>query len=213
MAESGPNRSLSRAAAILDAVEDAPRTVSEIARLTGVSISATHRLANDMLELGFLRRTPESKYYLGRRFNRSTAGEIARPYIEDCRDETGETTQLWIRQGDYRICVTSADSNQELRATLPELARLQLPEGSAGQLLAGTQDALVELGKHGWVESVSKRTPGLSSVSAPVVVDGKLLGAICIAIPMARIKVGPGAEYGDAAIRCAAAVGSALSGD
>ncbi len=213
MAETSPNRSLVRAAQILDAVEDTSRTISEIARITGISVSATHRLVSDMLELGFLRRTPEGEFYLGRRFNRSTAGEIARPFLEGCRDRTGETTQLWIRQGNVRVCVTSADSNHELRATLPELARLPLPNGSAGELLSGTPDALVSLGQHGWVESISVRTPGLSSVSAPVVVDGKLLGAVCVAVPIVRITDSPGADFGQAAIDCAKAIGKALSGE
>lgn len=210
MADNAPNRSLQRAAAILDAVEDAPRTVSEIARITEVSVSATHRLTSDMLELGFLRRTAEGQYFLGRRFNRSTVGEVARPFLEACRDETGETTQLWIRQGDFRVCVTSEDSNHELRATLPELAKLRLPSGSAGNLLAGTPEALLSLDRNGWVESISKRTPGLSSVSAPVTVDGKPLAAVCIAIPVARLMTGPGADFGDAAIQCAKAIGAML---
>ncbi|KAB1642641.1 IclR family transcriptional regulator [Gulosibacter chungangensis] len=213
MADTTPNRSLLRAAQILDAVEDVSRTVSEISRITGISVSATHRLASDLLELGFLRRTPDGEFYLGRRFNRSTAGEIARPFLETCRDATGETTQLWVRQGNFRVCVTSADSQHELRATLPELARLELPTGSAGELLSGTPAALLSLGQHGWVESVSVRTPGLASVSAPVRVDGKLLGAVCIAVPIARLDTGPGEEFGQAAIDCAKAIGAALGGD
>ncbi|MFD2757153.1 IclR family transcriptional regulator [Gulosibacter faecalis] len=204
MAEPALNRSLVRAAAILDAVEDAPRTASEIARRIEVSVSATHRLATDMVELGFLRRTPEGKYLLGRRFNKATIGEAARPLLTKLRDETGETLQLWVRQGSYRVCVTSVESRHELRATLPELSRLRLPDGSAGAILGASAEGQKSLKAHGWVESIGARTPGLSSVSAPVYVEGEVLGALCLALPIARLESTPGEQFGDALIECAA---------
>ncbi|MBG6084806.1 DNA-binding IclR family transcriptional regulator [Zhihengliuella flava] len=112
------------------------------------------------------------------------------------RDETGETAQLWVRRGTERICIVNFESRHELRATNPSGSRLPLPAGSAGRLLAGTDDALEEIERSGWVESVGSRTPGLGSVSVGVYAADQLVGAICLAMPLARTAQSPGRDYG-----------------
>lgn len=206
------NRTLERAAAILDAVGPASVTASELARRTGLSVSTTHRLALSMVEYGFLRRTDSGSFRLGHRFVRTTLESSALPVLEELRETTGETAQLWIRRGNERVCVLSADSRHELRATLPPGSRLQLPAGSSGRLLAGEPDALRELETGGWVESVGMRTPGLGSVSAPVRTQGNIVAAICLAMPLARVAHSPGADFGDAVLRAAQRVGDELEG-
>lgn len=67
------------------------------------------------------------------------------PVLRDLRDRTGETAQLWVRRGDERVCLLSADSQHELRAILPPGSRLPLPQGSSGRVLAGDEDALAQL--------------------------------------------------------------------
>src|SRR5690606_38401887 len=62
--------------------------------------------------------------------------EVARPALEALRDETGESVQLYVRDGDHRVCLVSLDSPHELRTIVPEGARLPLHVGSAGRLLA-----------------------------------------------------------------------------
>jgi DNA-binding IclR family transcriptional regulator len=206
------NRTLERAAAILDAVGPASVTASELARRTGLSVSTTHRLALSMVEYGFLRRADSGSFRLGHRFVRTTLESSALPVLEELRETTGETAQLWIRRGNERVCVLSADSRHELRATLPPGSRLQLPAGSSGRLLAGETDALRELETGGWVESVGMRTPGLGSVSAPVRTQGNIVAAICLAMPLARVAHSPGADFGDAVLRAAQRVGDELEG-
>ncbi|MFB0834576.1 IclR family transcriptional regulator [Arthrobacter halodurans] len=206
------NRTLERTAAILDAVGPASVTASELARRTGLSVSTTHRLALSMVEYGFLRRADSGSFRLGHRFVRTTLESSALPVLEELRETTGETAQLWIRRGNERVCVLSADSRHELRATLPPGSRLQLPAGSSGRLLAGEPDALRELETGGWVESVGMRTPGLGSVSAPVRTQGNIVAAICLAMPLARVAHSPGADFGDAVLRAAQRVGDELEG-
>ncbi|MDF9749618.1 helix-turn-helix domain-containing protein [Arthrobacter sp. ES3-54] len=197
------NRTLARAASILDAVDGAAVSASELARRSGLSVSTAHRLALSMVEYGFLRRTDAGEFRLGHRFVRSAVEQSALPRLTELKKATGETVQLWVRRGDERICLLSIDSDHELKASLPPGSRLPLPEGSSGRLLAGDPEALASLDEHGWVESAGVRTPGLGSVSAPVHVRDRLLASVCLAVPLSRVSVSPGRDFG-AAVAAAA---------
>lgn len=205
-----PNRMLERICQILDAVEAEPGNASELARATGMSVSTVHRLSLSMASCGFLRRTGEGRFTLGHRFLRSALDNVALPYLQRLRSDTGETAQLWLRRGRYRVCRLSVDSQHELRATLPEGARLELPAGSSGRLLAEEPEALESVERDGWLESVGKRTPGLGSVSAPVVVNGRMLAVICLAMPLARVDRTPGKDHGEAVAAAARSIAEDL---
>ena len=195
---SSGNRMLERIAAILDAVEGTSASASELARRTGLSVSTSHRLALSMVEYGFLRRNESGGFQLGHRFVRTALENAALPVLTELRDTTGETAQLWIRRGYERICQLSVDSQHELKATLPEGARLALPAGSSGRLLAREAEAMEELAAKGWVESAGRRTPGLGSVSAPVLSRSQVIATICLAMPLSRVRESPGSDFGDA---------------
>jgi DNA-binding IclR family transcriptional regulator len=51
---------------------------------------------------------------------------------------------------------------------------------------------LAAVRKRGWASSVAEREPGVASVSAPVLADATLLGALCISGPASRIGTAPG---------------------
>lgn len=205
-------RSLERAASVLDVVELAPATASEIARRTGLSVSTAHRLAVALAELGFLDRGDDARFRLGRRFHRSTLEQAAGGALVRLRDETGESAQLWVRDGDERVCLVTADSEHELRATLPRGARLALPAGSAGRLLAEDPAAWEDVRSSGWVESIGRRTPGLASVSAPVVIGDAVVAAVCLALPWTRAEGGPGLLHGARVVAAAERIALALRG-
>jgi DNA-binding IclR family transcriptional regulator len=204
------NRTLERAAAILDALDLAAVSASELARRTGLSVSTAHRLALSMVEYGFLRRTESGDFRLGPRFVRTAMETAALPVLEQLREATGETAQLWVRRGQERVCTLSVDSRQELRAALPRGSRLPLPAGSSGRLLAEEPAAMEQVAAQGWVESVGVRTPGLGSVSAPVLLHGQVTAAVCVAMPLARARVSPGADFGAAVAEAARRVGEEL---
>jgi len=208
---SGSNRTLERTAAILDAVGHSAVSASELSRRTGLSLSTAHRLALQMAEYGFLRRTDDGAFRLGHRFVRSALENAAHPVLERLRDTTGETAQLWVRRSDERICLLSSDSRHELRATLPPGSRLPLPAGSSGRLLAAESEALQDVETKGWVESVGARTPGLGSVSVPVSVDGQTLAVVCLAMPLARVSVSPGEDFGNAVIQAAGQISVSMA--
>ncbi|SDM12589.1 IclR family transcriptional regulator [Arthrobacter sp. ok362] len=208
--KNGSNRTLERAAAILDSVGRSAVSASELSRRTGLSLSTAHRLALQLAEYGFLRRADSGAFRLGDRFVRSALENAGLPVLHDLRDRTGESAQLWVRRGDERLCLLSVDSRHELRATLPPGSRLPLPFGSSGRLLAADDDVLAELAVTGWIESVGARTPGLGSISAPVRTNEGIIAAVCLAMPLARVSDSPGKDYGDAVVEAAQRIEEAL---
>jgi DNA-binding IclR family transcriptional regulator len=207
----GSNRTLERAAAILDAVSRSTVSASELSRRTGLSVSTSYRLALQMAEYGFLRRTDNGAFRIGERFVRSALENAALPVLQELRDRTGETAQLWVKRGNDRICLVNIDSRHELRATLPPGARIPLPLGSSGRLLTADDSAMTELATTGWVESLGVRTPGLGSISAPVRSDEGIIAAVCLAMPMARVRASPGKDYGELAIVAAQRISEAMT--
>jgi DNA-binding IclR family transcriptional regulator len=103
--------------------------------------------------------------------------------------------QLYIRDGDARVCVESIESPHELRTIVPVGARLPLTAGSAGHVLTEPGD--------GWVASVGEREPGVASVSAPVRAGGRVVAAVSVSGPIERTTRRPGARYGDAVLAAA----------
>lgn len=206
--EGAANRMLDRVTAILDAVGTETLTATEIAQRTGLSKSTAHRVVQSMEAYEFLSRHPGGGYSLGRRLLALPLQALASPFLSALREETGETAQLWIRQGDRRLCVESFDSPHQLRITASAGLVYGL-NGSAGKILTSS-DLDVTLGAQGWVESVEERTPGLSSVSAPVLRGGAVIGAVCLAIPVVRLKRSPGEDHGQLVIQTAERIGKAL---
>ncbi|OUM39427.1 IclR family transcriptional regulator [Arthrobacter sedimenti] len=207
----GSNRTLERAAAILDAVGRSAVSASELSRQTGLSQSTSHRLALQMAEYGFLQRTESGTFRLGDRFIRSALENAGRPVLHDLRDRTGETAQLWVRRGDERVCLVSADSRHELRATVPPGARLPLPLGGSGRLLVAEDSAMTELAATGWVESIGVRTPGLGSINVPVWNGKDMIAAVCLAMPLVRVAESPGKDHGELVISAAQKISEAMN--
>lgn len=198
MVQENVNRSLQRAADILDVLEYDQLTLSEIGRRTNISTSSAHRLMISLEELGFVRRDDEGRFSLGRRFQRTLMETTIRQTLARIRDESGESCQFWIKLHHERLCVAIADSGHELRPILAEGTRIPLADGgSAGKVFSRDPDAVVSLKKYGWFESVGDRTPGISSFSIPLIVGGRMQGVICSVMPSSRVKISPGRDFGE----------------
>jgi DNA-binding IclR family transcriptional regulator len=208
---------LDKSLAVLEAVHAAPGpcTLGDLVAATGLAKATAHRLAGALEDHDLLRRDADGRYRLGLRLvalGRAAAADwpladAARPALEALRDATGESAQLYVRDGDQRICLVSLDSPHELRTIVAEGARLPLGVGSAGRLLDGQAP-----GPHGWLASAGERAPGVGSVSAPVVVDGAVVAAVGISGPLERLGPEPGPRVGEAVAAAARAVAAAAPG-
>jgi DNA-binding IclR family transcriptional regulator len=205
---------LDKSIGILDAVAESPgpRTLGDLVEATGLPKATAHRLAAALEAHGLLRRDRDGRYLLGVRLiglGRAAAddwpvAEAARPALEALRDLTGESVQLYRRDGEHRVCVVSLESRHELRTIVSQGARLPLERGSAGRILSGQADTAR------WTASVGERAPGVASVSAPIVVAGELVAAVGISGPIERLGANPGARHGEAVARAAGDVATAV---
>ena len=192
---------LDKAVRVLVALERRPRSLAELVDETGLPRATAHRLASALEDHGLVRRTDEGQFALGLAlvaFGRAAAealplADAARPALDHLRTATGESVQLYVRQGSRRVCVASLESPHGLRTIVPMGASLPLAQGSAGRVLRAVDASPAE----GWVASVEEREPGVASVSAPVcAADGRVVAAVSVSGPVERTSRDPGARYG-----------------
>ena len=200
---------LDKAVTILAALEREPLALAALVEATGISRPTAHRLACALEAHNLVRRDEEGRFALGMRLvalghaasDDLNVVEAARPVLEALRDELGESVQLYVRDGERRVCTLSLESPHGLRTIVPLGAALPLEVGSAGKVLRGVT------GPKGWAESVGEREEGVASVSAPVVdAAGRVVAAVSVSGPIQRTTKAPGRRYGPAVVAAALAV-------
>src|SRR5262245_59607586 len=104
---------LDKAIAVLAALERGPRSLAELVEATALPRATAHRLATALEAHGFVRRAGDGRFTLGLRcvaLGRAAGaayplGPLARPTLEWLRATTGESVQLYVRDGEARTCV------------------------------------------------------------------------------------------------------------
>ncbi len=225
---------LDKAAHILDALEAGPMTLASLVSATGLARPTAHRLATALEHHRLVTRDLNGRFVLGPRISELavSAGEdkllaVAGPVLIALRDLTKESSQLYRRQGDQRICVAGAERLTGLRDTVPVGSALTMKAGSAAQVLLaweepdrlhrGLQGAkftatdLSGIRRRGWAQSIGERESGIASVSAPIRgTGGKVLAAVSISGPIERLTRTPGRIHGAAVVAAAAKISELL---
>jgi len=200
---------LDKAVHVLRAVGERPLSLAALQSATGFPRATAHRLAVALEAHGLLRRDDEGRFDLGPELAslgreaaaRFPLAELALPVIEQLRDHTGESAQLFVREGHSRRCVVSLQSPHALRWIVPEGVLFPLEVGSAGRVLSGGAAG------DGWIESVEERELGVASVSAPVRdSDGQVIAAVSVSGPIERMSREPGRVFGSRVVAAAAAL-------
>jgi DNA-binding IclR family transcriptional regulator len=207
---------LDKAVALLDAVGGAAgSSLAELVGVTGTPRATAHRLLVALEAHNLVRRDANGRYLLGFRLlglgAAAAAGvplaAAARPALAWLRDETGESVQLYVRQGEQRICVASLDAPRELRTIVPVGAALPLDRGSAGKVLRDGP----AITRGGWAESVAEREVGVASVSSAVRDSGgSIVAAVSVSGPIERLTRQPGRRYGRTVVAAANRIETAL---
>lgn len=142
----------------------------------------------------------------------------ALPFMKKLLARTQETVHLNVIEGIERICIESIESPQYLKASMPIGNRSPLYAGASSkcllafsnrdfiesylgkvQLIPLTENTIVDTGqlepeiaktkKRGFAVSLGERSPGLGSLSAPILNhNGNILAAISLAIPEIRFQ-------------------------
>ena len=210
---------LDKSVLVLEAVEGGATTLAALVESTGLSRATVHRLAVALEVHRLLARDREGRWRLGARLGELAGGragdallERAASVLARLRDATGESAQLYRRQGDRRVCVAAAERGSGLRDTVPVGTSLPMTAGSAAQVLlawtpedplarsaAFTPRTLSEVRRRGWAHSVAERETGVASVSAPVRGrDGRVLAAVSVSGPLERLTRSPGRLHAEA---------------
>ena len=136
---------------------------------------------------------------------RSRSPPCRGPRLAELCEETGESVQLYVRDGERRRCAVSFPSPHGLRWMVGEGALLPLHLGSAGRVLTG------EVGRDGWVETVEEREPGVASVSAPIAAPSTgVLAAVSVGGPIERLSREPGKRFGADVVEAATDIAGML---
>ncbi|WP_312179388.1 IclR family transcriptional regulator [Arthrobacter sp.] len=225
---------IDKAAMVLDALEAGPTTLAQLVAATGLARPTVHRLALALVHHRLVGRDIQGRFVLGSRLVElaSAAGEdrliaSAGPVLLALRDATGESSQVFRRQGEWRVCVASAERPIGLRDTIPVGTQLSMKAGSAAQVLLAWEDhdrlleglqharftptVLAGVRRRGWAQSLGEREPGVASVSAPVRgPSGRVIAAISISGPIERLTRQPGRIHAEVVSKAAGQLTEAL---
>jgi DNA-binding IclR family transcriptional regulator len=209
---------LDKAVAVLHAVAESPCGLADLCDRTALPRATAHRLAVGLETHRMLARDGDGQWRLGPalaelashvRDPLLAAGAVVLPRL---RELTGESVQLYRRDGTSRICVAALEPPAGLRDTVPIGTRLPMTAGSGAKVLLAYADAatqqsvlpaaaftdrtLAEVRRRGWAQSVAEREPGVASVSAPVR-DGRggVIAAVSVSGPIDRMGRRPGGRW------------------
>ncbi len=227
---------IDKTAGVLTALEAGPLNLAGLVAATGLPRPTAHRLALAMEHHRLVSRDAGGRFTLGPRLGELAAAigadrlrAAAGPILGALRDQTGESVQLYKRQGEHRICVAAAERESGLRDTVPVGAALSMYAGSAAQVLLAWDDpervhrgllrarfsasVLATVRRRGWAQSIAEREPGVASVSAPIRSrsgSGRVIAAISVSGPIERLTRSPGQLHAHSVVAAAAKLSESI---
>jgi len=209
---------LDKAVGVLHSIAESPCGLNELCERTGLPRATAHRLAAGLEVHRLLSRDGEGRWQLGPALTELavqvhdpllTAGTAVLPRL---REITGESVQLYRREGTTRVCIAALEPPAGLRDTVPVGMRLPMTAGSGAKVLLAysdtstqqavlpsakfTERTLAEVRRRGWAQSAAEREPGVASVSAPVRdKNGAVIAAVSVSGPIDRMGRRPGVRW------------------
>lgn len=173
-----------RAFAMLTLLRDegAPLGVVQIAERLDFTLSTAHRLARALVAEGFLSQDEGRERYrlgaqallLGQAAQRSLGIEAVRPVLDRLVNQTGESVNLGLRDGDEVVVIYRVESSQPLRFSMDVGSRIALHASSMGKALLAFDPALADF--------VQRRGDSLTQLTPRTHGDATSLGADIAAV-------------------------------
>ncbi len=225
---------LDKSVLVLQTAAERPCNLAELTDATGLPRATAHRLAVGLETHRLLARDGAGRWIPGPALAQLAASahdavrDAALAVLPGLQEITGESVQLYRREGAERVCVAAVEPPTGLRDTVPVGMRLPMSAGSAARVLAAyaepetratllgdavyTERALAEVRKRGWAQSAGERADGVASVSAPVHdAQGAVVAAVSVSGPIDRMGRRPGERWAGALVSAARDVGARLS--
>ncbi|MFT4128400.1 MAG: IclR family transcriptional regulator [Gordonia sp. (in: high G+C Gram-positive bacteria)] len=209
---------LDKSVMVLRAAADSPCTLTELCERTGLPRATAHRLAVGLEVHRLLARNVTGRWYPGPALGElattehDPVREAALMELPRLRELTGESVQVYRREGAERVCIAAMEPPTGLRDSVPVGTRYPMSAGSAAKVLAAWSDpdtqrallaesvysdrSLQEIRRRGWAQSAGERAAGVASVSAPVRDgSGEVVAAISVSGPIDRMGRRPGGRW------------------
>lgn len=212
-------RALQKGLEILKYIMNADREVSiqEIQTAVGFNVSTTYHQLNTLIDAGFVTQNRTTKLYgiglelyLHGMIHYESENYLRRldPILEECMQQTGETTNLFVCKENEVICVRGVESDQTLKASLKIGRRLPVQETAAGRVFLAfstaaeclkrssnksevhpqlTPDKITAYRANGYVTESDEYDPMITAIAAPVFsAHEDLIFALCTILPSSR---------------------------
>lgn len=218
---------LDKAVSIVAAAAAQPCSLADLVERLDLPRATAHRIASALESHRILRRDVHNRWVVGPMVTELAASasdplaDASATVLRRLRDLTGESAQLFVRDGEVRVCVAAAERTSGLRDTVPVGSRLGMTAGSAAHVLIAWSDpadiermlgeatysarTIAGVRRRGWSTSIAEREPGVASVSAPVRNrKGLVVAAISVSGPAERIGRNPGTRLSGPILSAAA---------
>jgi DNA-binding IclR family transcriptional regulator len=194
---------LERALTVLRVLEssDAPITLAELSRTTGLYKSTILRLMTSLERNGYAMKLQDGRYDLGviafrlgiayERKNRLRASVA--PVLRRLVAQGTESASFHIRQdAAQRLCLLREDSHHSTLDRVTAGDVFPLHSGAAGHVLlafaGATGKRYDDIRAFGWTLSLGERDPACAGVAAPVFGPEGILGALSLSGPRERFR-------------------------
>lgn len=192
--------SVDRALAVLTAFKrgDAPLSLAELARRSGLVKSTVMRVGISLEHAGLLKKLADGRYRLDAGILRLASiyqdqislEDIVTPALQRLVETTEETASFYIRHGEHRLCLFRVDSPHRLRLHIRPGDMLPMDESSIAQVLRRFESGPPASSGGNFpipLYTAGKRDPHISGLSTPVFGAGNtLVGALAISGPITR---------------------------
>lgn len=190
-------QSIERGIEILNLLKSGPLGVTELASATALPKTTVHRLlktfeAHHWVELNSTLKKyqlswgilPMAKSFLTSLDVRA----IAQPYMVAIRNQLQQSVNLFLAQGDYRICIERVAADKPLRNDIKIGTVYPIFKGAAGKIfgayLVDSKDTNMSAGESsqirhdGYVVTRGIRVPDAASIAVPIFSFGNKLEAV-----------------------------------
>jgi DNA-binding IclR family transcriptional regulator len=188
-------QAVTRALQILDAFlpDEQGVTLADLSRRVAMGKTTVLRTARTLARAGYLAQWEDGRWrlgpasgWLGVRYQTAfDVRDVIDSVLRGLTGVTGETTALFVREGNSRTCVARVERPSLARHYIRVGEKLALDQGASGHVLLAYSGQIGEryddIRRHGFHVSVGERDSKLCSVSAPVFgARRRLFGALCV---------------------------------
>lgn len=224
---------LDKASTVLSVIENGPVSLAELVERSGLARPTAHRIAVALERLGLLTRDFEGRFVLGPRLGSLSVEarqdrlvQAALPILDGLAADTGLDARLFRRRGGRQICVASSPAHPS-KDPVPVGACLPLTSGPVAQVLLAWEEPerlyeglrgarftaaqLAAVRQRYWAYGPDTAAGGTLSCAVPVQLRvGRVMAALALSGPAARVGERPRRLLGSSLVDAAAVLGDTL---